>query len=102
MLLPPCDLTCSPRVLTCHHVTPRVPHVTRYASFDYPTPDAEHHNFSSMRAGLSTDVLRFSSAQLCTRRPCSLYLGVFGYQNASFSLVATQVSCFANDLIVPY
>ena len=61
-----------------------------YASFHVARPDSRHYNFSSMSAGLSTDVLRFGSAALCPRRPCTLSLGVLGYKNASFSIVSNQ------------
>ena len=47
-----------------------------YASFHVSRPDSRHYNFSSMSAGLSTDVLRFGSGNLCPRRPCTLSISL--------------------------
>ena len=61
-----------------------------YASFDTSRPTAANHSFAS--AGSGDEVLRIShlSPHFCAAAPCTLYIGVLGYTNASFSLLATQ------------
>lgn len=60
-----------------------------YASFDTSRPTAANHSFAS--AGSGDEVLRIShlSPHFCAAAPCTLYIGVLGYTNASFSLLAS-------------
>ena len=60
-----------------------------YAAFDTSRPTAANHSFAS--AGSGDEVLRVShlSPHFCAAVPCTLYIGVLGYTNASFSLLAS-------------
>ena len=60
-----------------------------YASFDTARPTAANHSFAS--AGGSDEVVRIShlDPRFCASVPCTLYIGVLGYSNATFSVLAS-------------
>ena len=60
-----------------------------YASFTTARPTAANHSFAS--AGGGDEVVRIShlDPHYCAALPCTLYIGVLGYTNATFSVLAS-------------
>ena len=62
-----------------------------YASFLEERPTVGAHDYSSVTGGASEDEVELHRYDrgYCPTQPCYLYVGVYGYRNASYSLVGT-------------